>query len=287
MKWLRLLVSMLIVSSCASVNKEKSDTYESMLRFLRQGDIEEAINIIDKSSFESFDFYVSSDRYQNPIKFVGVKKTDVLSGLRAINQTLKSCRGNQSCFEDLNWSSARWFYDYSNKLGLKNFHLHSKYKVTIFDGEVIDGSASWRNTKKYNYSELLTNYKKRTDSQIKNQFEDARARKQGKLSESMTTKMSSAGFRKCLTNFLVEFNKQNLKVIHRNYGVALNTRSGRKNEEITKRAYKIEVQTTEDNIEKYSKILASQKGGSLNNCQKHNSFIEANRLDLERMLNNR
>ena len=287
MKLLSLLVVMCIITSCASVNKEKSNVYEKMLDSLRQGEIETAISIIDGSSFDSFDFYVISEHYQNPIKFVGVKKDDVLNGLRSINQTLKSCRGNPSCFEDLNWSSAKWFYDYSHKLGLNKSHLHNKYNVTVFDGEVNNGSSSWRSSKKYNYREMLSNYKKKTDEGIKKQTTNARMRKKEKLTKELNKKMSNANFRKCLTSYLVDYNEQALKVIHRNYDVALNTKHGRRNEEITKKAYSIEVKDAENNISKYNQLLSAQKGGSLDDCKKQWPFIERHRLDLERILNNR
>ncbi|CBW25661.1 putative membrane protein [Halobacteriovorax marinus SJ] len=286
MKWPSLILIMTLIS-CATVDKGKQSSYEKMLTYLRQGDIPKAVQSIKESPYNTFDFYVITERYNKPVKFTGIKKSIVIDGLNKIQKSLEQCRGKHTCFEKLGWSSAKYFYTGSPHLGLDSSHFHKKTDMSIFDGDINDGSSSWKSTKKYNYREMLSNYKTRTDAIIRKQSDTRRAKRQDALRRTLKRNMSDANFRKCLAKSLLEDSKHNLKVIHHNYGIALKTKHGRRRPERTKKAYGIEVQNAESDIQRYTHLLSKEKDGKLDNCEQHRQFIYTHKDDLKRMLDYR
>lgn len=283
MKWLNIAI-LLFTVSCASVDKGKSDDYQKMISELRNGELEKAIEVIKKSRYESFDFYVITDKYDKAVKFTEVDKGIVLGGLRKIKESLDNCKGNNSCYEDLGWPSQRYFANGYNKFNLGTEHFHKKYKVSIFDGAVNGEGAQWQSHRIFNTSQMLINYKERTDRAIKLAKEKRQSKQNDNLRKLQKNKMQSPKFRKCLVNYLLDYEDHNRKVINKNFENLKLTSLYQKNKNLNDKLYSDSVNTSSRKSKQYNSLIA--KEGSINDseCNQEFKLIQKYRFDFEQKL---
>lgn len=283
MKLLNLVALLFLLIGCASVDKGKAKDYEKMLQSLREGHLDDAIQTIQSSSYDKFDFYVRTERYNKPVKFIGISKQVIIKGLTNIKQSLNKCRGKVRCFEELGWSSARYFYPRNYALlGLDSSHVHEKYKLTIFDGEIPDSSSGWIEARKYNFREMLSNFKARTDKEIKKQINKQEATREAQSSKTLEEKMSNEDFRRCVVAKLVDSKKDSIQIAVQEHGYLKRTSFYHEKKELNDQLFAANVQNL-TKLEKLYKNLSSKIGSaSKGHCDKEKRYIHQNLKDLER-----
>ncbi|WP_162929699.1 hypothetical protein [Halobacteriovorax sp. BALOs_7] len=258
MKLLKLFVLIGLLTSCASgptVDRKSYQTYLEVINNLRFGEFHKAKEILDESPIQTFEFFVKYST-RKPIYFANISKQDLKNGIDKIEESLDKCEGNKKCFEKLRVDG----------FGLSQILYHSEFKnISVFDGDVLV-TVSGKKRREDNLNTLIDSYIGNNKERFAKIQQTKRDKVYRKEQDRLDKQYANDTFKKCLTSYSLEKEKRNEQVIHRNYGISSQTRAWKRNPELYKRAYRIEVQNSKtlqehltEALRKQSKVVSSKE----------------------------